>query len=141
VCPHCAGELRPWGHARVRVVRLASGEEQVRPPRARRRAMILRLAANRPTSDAKLTSPTVAPLTCDLLRDLVRNACGFDPGQVRADSYLDDITRGRLGGWLTICAIEARFGIEFPADLVSSMETVDDLLYYTEIKVSQVVER
>ena len=37
-CPHCAGELRPWGHARVRVVRLSRGEERVRPRRARCRA-------------------------------------------------------------------------------------------------------
>jgi transposase-like protein len=35
VCPGCAGELRPWGHARSRVVRMDVGEERVRPRRGR----------------------------------------------------------------------------------------------------------
>lgn len=35
-CPHCRAALRPWGHARVRVVReLGGGERPVRPDRAR----------------------------------------------------------------------------------------------------------
>ena len=34
-CPHCNGELRPWGHARRRVVRMASNNEELRPRRSR----------------------------------------------------------------------------------------------------------
>ena len=34
-CPHCDGELRPWGHARRRVVRMATHDEELRPRRAR----------------------------------------------------------------------------------------------------------
>lgn len=35
VCPSCAGRLRPWGHARVRVVRHRDVEERRRPRRSR----------------------------------------------------------------------------------------------------------
>jgi hypothetical protein len=34
-CPHCGGELRPWGHARRRVLRTATNNEELRPRRAR----------------------------------------------------------------------------------------------------------
>jgi len=34
-CPACAGRLRPWGHARVRVVRHRDDEELRRPRRSR----------------------------------------------------------------------------------------------------------
>ncbi len=34
-CPSCAGQLRPWGHARVRVVRHRDGQERRRPRRSR----------------------------------------------------------------------------------------------------------
>jgi len=33
-CPSCAGRLRPWGHARVRVVRHREGQERRRPRRS-----------------------------------------------------------------------------------------------------------
>ena len=35
ICPRCEGELRPWGHARRRVLRTATGNEVLRPRRAR----------------------------------------------------------------------------------------------------------
>jgi len=34
-CPSCAGRLRPWGHARLRVVRHRDVEERRRPRRSR----------------------------------------------------------------------------------------------------------
>ena len=37
-CPSCRGGLGPWGHARERVVRCATGERSLRPRRARCRA-------------------------------------------------------------------------------------------------------
>lgn len=36
-----------------------------------------------------------------------------------------------------IALLEDRFAIEFPADLLSAIETVDDLVYYTAVKASQ----
>ncbi len=33
-CPGCAGRLRPWGHARVRVIRHRDGQDRRRPRRA-----------------------------------------------------------------------------------------------------------
>jgi len=34
-CPRCEGELRPWGHARRRVLRMTTHDEELRPRRAR----------------------------------------------------------------------------------------------------------
>ena len=34
-CPSCRGRLRPWGHARVRVLRCVAGDRVLRPRRAR----------------------------------------------------------------------------------------------------------
>lgn len=34
-CPSCGGMLRPWGHARARVLRRAAGVRSLRPRRAR----------------------------------------------------------------------------------------------------------
>lgn len=34
-CPHCDDELRPWGSARLRVVRLRDGDEPLTPRRGR----------------------------------------------------------------------------------------------------------
>ena len=34
-CPHCGGELHPWGHARRRVLRAATANEEHHPRRAR----------------------------------------------------------------------------------------------------------
>jgi transposase-like protein len=34
-CPHCEGELRPWGHARRRVLRTQTEDEEHRPRRPR----------------------------------------------------------------------------------------------------------
>jgi len=38
VCPSCRGTLRPWGHARARVLRCAAGSRVLRPRRARCRS-------------------------------------------------------------------------------------------------------
>jgi transposase-like protein len=37
-CPHCEGELRPWGHGRQRTARLLAGVQRHQPRRARCRA-------------------------------------------------------------------------------------------------------
>jgi len=34
-CPHCDGELQPWGHARFRVLRSRAQSKELRPRRAR----------------------------------------------------------------------------------------------------------
>jgi len=35
ICPHCEGELRPWGHARRRVLRTQTENKELHPRRAR----------------------------------------------------------------------------------------------------------
>ena len=71
------------------------------------------------------------------LRTVVREVCAFDPGPLAPSARLCDLGLVGLGLLDCITAIEERYDIEFPADLLSAMETVDDLLYYTNTKLSQ----
>ena len=71
------------------------------------------------------------------LRAVIREVCGFDPGELGPHDRLSSIGLEGLDLMGLIAAIEARYGIEFPADLLPAMETVDDLLYFTAVKRSQ----
>lgn len=80
-------------------------------------------------------------MLCDFgpaeLRELVRRACDFDPGPFTRSDLLVGV--GLTGVDLLACIslVESRLGIEFPADLLPALTTVDDLLYYAETKRSQ----
>lgn len=69
------------------------------------------------------------------MRAIVREACGFDPGPLAPAVRLDDVGLHGFDLCLCISFLEDRFGIEFPADLLASMETVDDLVYFTTTKI------
>ena len=58
-------------------------------------------------------------------------------GPVQPQARLVDIGLDGLDLLVCIGLIEARYGIEFPADLLPALETVDDLLHYTAVKRSQ----
>lgn len=75
-------------------------------------------------------------LTCEALRSLVAAACGADPGALTPGTRLDDVDRDGLGRLMLVAAIESAFAIDFPADLLTALETVDDLLYFTNVKVA-----
>lgn len=71
------------------------------------------------------------------LRRVVREQCGFDPGPLApqtplAQAGLVGLARLRVIWWL-----ESTWGIEFPADLVTAVETVDDLCHYAAVKLDQ----
>ena len=85
-----------------------------------------------------MTAATPEPPGTPWLRDLVRRYGGFDPGPVRPDMPLSELDRGGLGRYALICALEDRFAIEFPADLIDALETVDDLLHFTAVKIDQI---
>jgi hypothetical protein len=70
------------------------------------------------------------------LRDITREACGFDPGPLAPATRLCDVGLAAFDLWLCVSFIEHRFGIEFPGDLLPAMETVDDLIYFTTTKMS-----
>jgi acyl carrier protein len=76
-------------------------------------------------------------LNCVVLRDLIQESSGSDPSTVTPDLSLTELGVGGLGLYALIVAIEQRFGIDFPADLVGSLDTVDDLLHFTAVKISQ----
>lgn len=72
------------------------------------------------------------------LRGLLDEVCGFDPGPLHGHERLDEHVG--LSGFerlQLLTSIEHRFGIEFPADLITAMETVDDVTYYTTVKLAQ----
>lgn len=77
------------------------------------------------------------PLTCASLRGLVVDCCGFDPGAIEASHRLDDIDLSGIVRLPLIARLEDAYGIRFPADLLTAIETVDDLLYYANTKVAQ----
>jgi hypothetical protein len=76
------------------------------------------------------------PLTTDALHEMIglrRPGIGpLDGGTRLGDIAVTGVDRL----WL-VAAIEDRFGIEFPADLVTAVETVGDLIHYTNLKVEQ----
>lgn len=72
------------------------------------------------------------------LRDLLGEVCGSDPGPLQGHERLDEYVG--LSGFerlQLVTSIEDRYGIEFPADLITAMETVDDVTYYTTVKLAQ----
>jgi acyl carrier protein len=71
------------------------------------------------------------------LSALIQEACGVRVSRLRPELKLSEI--GLVGLDLLACIglIESRYGIEFPADLLSALETVDDLVHYTAVKRSQ----
>lgn len=71
------------------------------------------------------------------LRRLVVERCGFDPGELAPEVRLAD--RGFVGFDLlhVIATVEDAYQVDFPADLITALETVDDLLHYIEVKASQ----
>ena len=71
------------------------------------------------------------------LRDIVRELRDVEPGPLASTDRLSDLGLTGLDLLVCIAALEDRFGVEFPADLVAAMETVDDLVHYTAIKRSQ----
>lgn len=77
------------------------------------------------------------PLDPAGLRGLVVEHCGFDPGALAPASRLDDVGIHGFGRLSLVAAIESVHGVEFPADLLTALETVDDLVHYTNLKAGQ----
>lgn len=79
----------------------------------------------------------VDELTPELLRALVQEHCDFDPGVIDPRSSLAGVGIAGIHRLRLLAALEDRYRIEFPADLLSAIESVDDLTYYTRLKVDQ----
>lgn len=77
------------------------------------------------------------PLDAVGLRRVVVEHCGFDPGEFALRARLDALGLDGFSRLSLVAALEAAHGIEFPADLITALETVDDLIHYTNIKVGQ----
>jgi|SRR5579875_2494123 hypothetical protein len=84
-CPHCDGELRPWGWARRRVLRLVDGVEGHSPRRSRclscqRTSVLLAdLALVRRVDEAALIGGATPPLGQRLALLLCRRQAGRSP--------------------------------------------------------------
>lgn len=76
-------------------------------------------------------------LTYEGLRDLVVDCRGSDPGRCDDGTRLDDIELTDLTLLCVVATLEAQHRIEFPADLVSALETVGDLVHFTNVKIDQ----
>lgn len=73
----------------------------------------------------------------DGLRKIITACCGFDPGVLGPETVLEDIGITGLARLWLISWFEASCGIDFPADLVGALETVDDLCHLVSLKLEQ----
>ena len=73
----------------------------------------------------------------DVLLDLVTEHCDPRTPAVEPASRLDDLGVVGLARLRLITTLEERYRVSFPADLVAAIETVEDVVYYTAVKVSQ----
>jgi acyl carrier protein len=71
------------------------------------------------------------------LRRLVVERGGVDPGELAPASRLADLGFVGFDLLLLIAVVEDAYQVDFPADLVTALETVDDLLHYIQVKASQ----
>jgi hypothetical protein len=67
------------------------------------------------------------------LRAVVHLACGADPGPLARTERLTDVGLVGLDLLSAVTAIEDRFDITLPADLLPALETVDDLLHFAAV--------
>ncbi|MCP4307565.1 MAG: hypothetical protein GY788_22375 [bacterium] len=73
-------------------------------------------------------------LTADGLRSTIVARCDVDPGPLRTSMALPQLRLSPLQMLQLLNGIEDEFEIEFPTMLLSVLGTVDDLLYYTNVK-------
>jgi acyl carrier protein len=77
----------------------------------------------------------VPDIGADDVRRLVVETCGYDPGPIAAATRLADAQLVGCNAVAVLAALEERYRIDhFPADLCTSLETVDDLVYFTNTK-------
>jgi acyl carrier protein len=75
-------------------------------------------------------------LTPDRLREVVQEACRFDPGVLPPDARLDDVVGPGVNRLVLVTALEAAYDVEFPDHLLDVIETVDDLIHFTNVKAA-----
>jgi acyl carrier protein len=71
------------------------------------------------------------------LRRMVREHAGFDPGVLSPATRLDDAGIVGLARLSLVAALERTYQVDLPADLVTALETVDDLRYFVAVKLDQ----
>lgn len=82
-------------------------------------------------------SAATETVDASLIRDVVSQTSGVDIGDVAPTTRLADV--GLVGLDLLACLaeLERRYGVDFPDHLVAALSTVDDLIYYTDVKRTQ----
>jgi hypothetical protein len=79
-------------------------------------------------------------LTLKGLRRLISQVTGRDPGPLSDDTILGELLVAGPARYELIAVIENDYDIEFPADLLTVLETVGDLAAFTNVKASQARE-
>jgi acyl carrier protein len=82
-------------------------------------------------------TPRPDPPDPSTLRQQVRRHCGFDPGPLTPDHRLDDVGLSGLARLRLVTGLETTYQVELPSDLVSSLDTVDELLWFVGVKLDQ----
>jgi acyl carrier protein len=71
------------------------------------------------------------------LREQIRRHCGFDPGVISAEASLDQLRVTGLARLRLVVGLETTYQVELPADLISAIDTVDELLWFVGVKLEQ----
>jgi len=70
------------------------------------------------------------------LRQLAIEHCDQDPGELDPADRLDAVGITGFDLLRLVAAIEDLYAVEFPTDLVTTFETVEDLTYFTTVKAA-----
>jgi acyl carrier protein len=79
------------------------------------------------------TSPPDLPT----VREQVRRNCGFDPGPLDPRARLDELGLSGVALLRLVAGLEETYGVEFPSDLVTAVDTIDELVWFLGVKISQ----
>lgn len=81
--------------------------------------------------------PPIEPPDLRAIRELVRAHCGFDPGPLEAPARLDGLGLMGLALLRFVVGLETTYHVDLPADLVSAVDTVDELAWFVAVKSGQ----
>jgi acyl carrier protein len=79
------------------------------------------------------TSPPDLPT----VREQVRRHCGFDPGPLDAAARLDELGLAGVALLRLVAGLEETYRVEFPSDLMTAVDTIDELVWFLGVKISQ----
>ena len=76
-------------------------------------------------------------ISASWFRSVVKGAVGSDPGELSSADRLEDVGVHGFDRLLVLASLESLVGNVFPHELEPAQETVEDFLYYVQVKMDQ----